>query len=184
MWRLSPPCSTAFSITAMCSNAAREVGAPRWRPQPRTMRRKRGAMVGSGRLWKCRVHGKRGKAKAAFPLFPRPLGNLAKGARFPHSHSPASPRMEKCKTTIRFSTFPRGSRDDSYGLSVLGTKRQKQRTSARSAGLCSLLRITLYWKCDSNSKKLLPRWSPTRYNKLSPGRGPLAGFEVTLYGRF
>ena len=90
--------------------------------------------------------------------------------------------MEKWKTTIRFSTFPRRSRDDSYGLSVLGTKRQSN-TDRPLRGLLSLLRITFDWKCDSNSKKLLPRWSPTRYNKLSPGRGPLAGFEVTLYGR-
>src|ERR1022692_5341899 len=58
-------------------------------------------------LWKWRCRGKRGKAQAAFPLFPPPLGNLAKGARFPHSHSLASPRMEKWKTKIRFPTFPR-----------------------------------------------------------------------------
>src|SRR5271165_1294946 len=43
-------------------------------------------------LWKWRGGGKRGKAKAAFPLFPPPLGNLANSARFPHSHSPASRR--------------------------------------------------------------------------------------------
>jgi hypothetical protein len=42
----------------------------------------------------------------------------------------------------------------------------------------------LYWKCHAIIKNLLPCGSPTRYNKLSPGRGPLAGFEVTLYGRF
>jgi hypothetical protein len=34
--------------------------------------------------------------------------------------------MEKWKTTNRFSTFPRGSRDDSYGLSVLRIKTKKQ----------------------------------------------------------
>ena len=99
------------------------------------------------------------------------------------AHSLASPRMEKRKTTIRFSTFPRGARDDSYGLSFQNPKNQSKEIGPLR-GLLSLLRITLYWKCDSNSKKLLPRWSPTRYNKLSPGRGPLAGFEVTLYGRF
>jgi hypothetical protein len=42
----------------------------------------------------------------------------------------ASPRMEKRKTTIRFSTFPRGSRDDSYGLFVLRTQNQAKRSAA------------------------------------------------------
>src|SRR6266567_1121260 len=54
------------------------------------------------------ARGKHGKARAAFPPFPPPLGNLANTARFPHSHSLASPRMEKWKTTSRFPTFPRG----------------------------------------------------------------------------
>src|SRR5674476_902063 len=81
-------------------------------------------------LWKCRVHGKHGKAKAAFPLFPRPLGNLAKGARFPHSHSLALPRMGKWKTKIRFPTFPRGACDDDLGLSIFRTKNQERRSAA------------------------------------------------------
>jgi hypothetical protein len=38
-------------------------------------------------LWKWRSGGKRGNPKAGFPLFPPLLGNLAKDARFPHSHS-------------------------------------------------------------------------------------------------
>lgn len=38
-------------------------------------------------LWKWRNDGKRGNPKAGFPLFPPFLGNLAKNARFPHSHS-------------------------------------------------------------------------------------------------
>jgi hypothetical protein len=56
-------------------------------------------------LWKCRVRGKRGKAKAAFPLFPRPLGNLAEGARFPHSHSPAWPGWKSGKPKSGFPLF-------------------------------------------------------------------------------
>ena len=81
-------------------------------------------------LWKWRCRGKRGKAQAAFPLFPPPLGNLAKSARFPHSHSLASPRMEKWKTKVRFPTFPRGARNDSYGLSGSRTKNQEWRSAA------------------------------------------------------
>jgi hypothetical protein len=38
-------------------------------------------------LWKWRSGGKRGNPKTGFPLFPPLLGNLAKAARFPHSHS-------------------------------------------------------------------------------------------------
>ena len=123
------------------------------------------------------------KQKQLSPSFQAPL-EISPKAR--DSHIPTArrrPGWKSWKTTSRFSTFPRGSRDDSYGLSVLWTKRQSN-TDRPLRGLLSLLRITLYWKCDSNSKKLLPRWSPTRYNKLSPGRGPLAGFEGTLYGRF
>ncbi len=45
MWRLSPPCSTAFSITGTYSNAARGAGAPRWRPPPRATHTKRRGMV-------------------------------------------------------------------------------------------------------------------------------------------
>jgi len=40
-----------------------------------------------GELWKWRSGGKPGKPKSGFPPFPRLLGNLAKAARFPHSHS-------------------------------------------------------------------------------------------------
>ena len=48
-------------------------------------------------LWKCRGCGKRGKPKAGFPLFPQPLGNLAKDRRDSHiSTAPTgSRRMEK-----------------------------------------------------------------------------------------
>src|SRR5882762_11599129 len=35
-------------------------------------------------LWKCRGCGKRGKPKTGFPLFPQPLGNLAKSGRDSH----------------------------------------------------------------------------------------------------
>jgi hypothetical protein len=59
-------------------------------------------------LWKCRGCGKRGKPEAGFPLFPQPLGNLAKDRRDSHiSTAPTgSRRMEKWKTKSRFPTFP------------------------------------------------------------------------------
>jgi len=38
--------------------------------------------------------------------FHEPLGNLAKGARFPHSLSSGDGAMEKWKTKSRFPTFP------------------------------------------------------------------------------
>src|SRR5579864_1371598 len=44
--------------------------------------------------------------KAGFPLFPPLLGNLAKAARFPHSHSSGDETVEKWKTKSRFPTFP------------------------------------------------------------------------------
>src|SRR5207247_9101366 len=48
-----------------------------------------------------------GKPKAGFPLFPQPLGNLAKDRRDSHiSTAPATRRMEKWKTKNRFPTFP------------------------------------------------------------------------------
>src|SRR5450432_576634 len=50
--------------------------------------------------------GRRGCIKAGFPLFPQLLGNLAKAARFPHSHSSADEAVEKWKTKSRFPTFP------------------------------------------------------------------------------
>jgi hypothetical protein len=56
------------------------------------------------------------KQKQLFPSSHAPL-EISPKARDSHiPTSPASPRMEKWKTTSRFSTFPRGSRDDSYGL--------------------------------------------------------------------
>jgi len=45
--------------------------------------------------------------KAGFPLFSPFLGNLAKNARFPHSHSSSDEAMEKWKTENMFPTFPR-----------------------------------------------------------------------------
>src|SRR5579862_783852 len=64
--------------------------------------------AGKSELWKCRDCGKRGKPKTGFPLFPQPLGNLAKNRRDSHiSTAPAgSRRMEKWKTKSRFPTFP------------------------------------------------------------------------------
>src|SRR6266705_1140363 len=57
-------------------------------------------------LWKWRSGGKRGNPKAGFPLFPPLLGNLAKNARFPHSHSSDDETVKKWKTKSRFPTFP------------------------------------------------------------------------------
>jgi hypothetical protein len=50
--------------------------------------------------------GKRGKPKAGFPLFPRRLGNLAEGARFPHSHSfdECGGKVENQKQVFHFPT--------------------------------------------------------------------------------
>src|SRR6266571_2988417 len=63
--------------------------------------------AGKRELWKCRGCGNRGKPKAGFPLFPQPLGNLAKDRRDSHiSTAPATRRMEKWKTKTRFPTFP------------------------------------------------------------------------------
>src|SRR5712671_6725396 len=46
--------------------------------------------AGKRELWKCRGCGKRGKPKTGFPLFPQPLGNLAKNRRDSHiSTAPA-----------------------------------------------------------------------------------------------
>jgi len=95
-------------------------------------------------LWKWRRRGKRGKAQAAFPLFPPPLGNLAKGARFPHSHSLASPRMGKWETKIRFPTFPRGARNDGPCFGIFRAKIQERNSAAprppshRFSGSCCI----------------------------------------------
>src|SRR3984893_10999980 len=46
--------------------------------------------AGKRELWKCRGCGKRGKPRTGFPLFPQPLGNLAKNRRDSHiSTAPA-----------------------------------------------------------------------------------------------
>jgi len=104
-------------------------------------------------------------------------------ARFPHSHSHASPRMEKWKTTSRFSTFPRGPRDDSYRFIFSGNQKPNTQIGRFAASLI-LSQDHLALEMLAIPKNTLPRRAPTRYNKLSPGRGSLAGFEVTLYGRF
>src|SRR5450432_2487669 len=71
-------------------------------------------------LWKCRSYGKPGNPKAGFPPFPQLLGNLARAARFPHSHSPGCFHresrkpgdgeemwtVEKWKSKNRIPTFP------------------------------------------------------------------------------
>jgi hypothetical protein len=121
------------------------------------------------------------KQKQLFPSFHAPL-EISQKAR--DSHIPTARRRPGWKSGKPQAGFPlshagRATTATVYSLSEPNTKR-----SARFAASSLPLRITLYWKCDSKSKNLLPRRLPTRYNKLSPGRGPLAGFEVTLYGRF
>ena len=58
-------------------------------------------------LWKWRGCGKRGKPKAGFPLFPQPLGNLAKGRRDSHiSTAPAEAGRGKVENQKQVSHFP------------------------------------------------------------------------------
>jgi hypothetical protein len=58
-------------------------------------------------LWKCRGCGKRGKPKAGFPLFPQPLGNLAKDRRDSHiSTAPAEAGDGKVENQKLVSHFP------------------------------------------------------------------------------
>src|SRR3989442_687293 len=54
-------------------------------------------------LWKCRGHGTRGKAEAAFPLLPQPLGNLANRARL---HIPTAWHRPGWKSGKPNSGFP------------------------------------------------------------------------------
>src|SRR5712691_13124216 len=59
----------------------------------------------SGReLWKWRGYGKRGKPKAGFPLFPQPLGNLAKSRR--DSHIPTAPATTPWESGKAKTAFP------------------------------------------------------------------------------
>src|ERR1017187_8372259 len=102
MWRRGPPCSTAFFITATCSSAAREVGAPRqrrWRlvvrseragtrrgcsrpAEPMPARLRKTGQSGDHRLWRGVGYQQRGtEIKEEEPLInllgdsvPKPLG--------------------------------------------------------------------------------------------------------------
>ena len=118
------------------------------------------------------------KQKQLFPSSHAPL-EISPTAR--DSHIPTARRRPGWKSGKPQAGFPlsHAGRATTATAYLFSEPKDKATQIGRSAGLLSLLRITLYWKRDSNSKKLLPRWSPTRYNKLSPGRGPLAGFEVT-----
>ena len=60
-------------------------------------------------LWKWRGCGKRGKPKAGFPLFPQPLGNLAKPRR--DSHIPTAPTTTPWKSGKPKAGFPLSHRD-------------------------------------------------------------------------
>src|SRR5271156_137430 len=82
-----------------------------------------------GELWKWRRCGNVGNPKAGFPAFPQRLGNLAKAARFPHSHSSyglllrlsrTTPAEElgavgKWKSKSRIPTFPPHRRPAAQG---------------------------------------------------------------------
>jgi hypothetical protein len=122
------------------------------------------------------------KQKQLFPSFHAPL-EISPKAR--DSHIPTARRRPGWKSGKPQPGFPLSHAGRATTATVHYAQNQKPKQRDRPLrGLPSHLRITLYWKCHSKSKNLLPRASPTRYNKLSPGRGPLAGFEVTLYGRF
>src|ERR1035437_8358463 len=56
-----------------------------------------------------------GNHEQVSPSSPRPLGNLARAARFPHSHRQASPRWGVWKTKQRFFTLPSEARDGDFG---------------------------------------------------------------------
>ena len=63
-------------------------------------------------LWKwrgCGKRGKRGKPKAGFPLFPQPLGNLAKPGR--DSHIPTAPTTTRWESGKPKAGFPLSHRD-------------------------------------------------------------------------
>jgi len=68
-------------------------------------------------LWKCRGCGKRGKPKAGFPLFPQPLGNLAKSGRDSHiSTAPATKADGKVENQKQVSHFPTATNPLSPGM--------------------------------------------------------------------
>src|SRR5271165_169331 len=77
-------------------------------------------------LWKWRGGGKRGKAKAAFPLFPPPLGNLAKAARFPHSHSPRRRSKLNSKPKDKKMTDDDDADRNSYRQALSPAKRRSE----------------------------------------------------------
>src|SRR5262249_22309551 len=100
--------------------------------------------------WKWRARGRSGKAKAAFPLLPPSLGNLAKGARFPHSHRPACGhgKVENQKQVSHFPT----SRSQRRRLLFENRKPKTKEEVGRCApSACSDFRIILYWKPNSIS---------------------------------
>jgi len=68
-------------------------------------------------LWKWRGCGKRGKPKAGFPLFPQPLGNLAKSGRDSHiSTAPATKADGKVENQKQVSHFPTATNPLSPGM--------------------------------------------------------------------
>jgi hypothetical protein len=87
---------------------------------------------------------------AAFPPLPPLLGNLADGARFPHSHRPDSLR-----------------RKEGEGATELG-----------------LLLVSRSPRGGAVERERIAEASPVGYNIMCPESAPLAGFEVSLNGRF
>src|SRR6266536_2760538 len=92
-----------------------------WRPHMRigsscnensctkTRRKNRNKKTSARELWKWRGCGKRGKPKAGFPLFPQPLGNLAKPVR--DSHIPTAPTTTPWESGKPKAGFPLFHRD-------------------------------------------------------------------------
>src|SRR5437867_3809931 len=91
----------AFACGSQTAAAATNAGAAPSQPSMAktlfTDAATKGDRVTKKELWKWRSGGKRGNPKTGFPLFPPLLGNLAKAARFPHSHSSDDEAVEKWK---------------------------------------------------------------------------------------
>jgi hypothetical protein len=123
------------------------------------------------------------KQKQLSPSFHAPL-EISPKAR--DSHIPTAPRRPGWKSGKPKAGFPlsHAGRATTATVYLFSEPKDKATQIGRSAASSHFLGSPCIGNAIPPQEKLLPRWSPTRYNKLSPGRGPLAGFEVTLYGRF
>jgi hypothetical protein len=131
-------------------------------------------MPGSWKAW---------KSKNSFSPLPTPPWKSRQKAR--DSHIPTATRRPGWKSGKPPTGFPLSHAGRATTATVYLYSESKPRNKI---GLFAASLITLSQSpCIGNAchiKKHLARRVPTRYNKLSPGRGSLAGFEVTLYGRF